>query len=77
MTCYTGVTSLLLSGIVRLTESLKKPLPLTQVQVEKFGNYLLSRRSVQSAKGMTCLLEATKALTGKHQIKFHFIIISL
>lgn len=58
-----GVTSLLLSGIVRLTESLKKPLPLTQVQVEKFGNYLLSRRSVQSAKGITCLLEATKALT--------------
>lgn len=34
------------------------------MQVEKFGNYLLSRRSVQSPKGISCLLEATKALTG-------------
>lgn len=59
-----GITSLLLSGIVRLSESLKKLLPLTQMQVEKFGNYLLSRRSVQSPKGISCLLEGTKTITG-------------
>lgn len=57
-----GITSLLLSGIVRLTETLKKSLPVTQIQIEKFANYLLSRRSVQSAKGISCLLEATKAI---------------
>lgn len=50
--------------MLRLSDSLKKQVPLTQAQVEKFGNYLLSRKTVQSAKGVACLIETTKALAG-------------
>lgn len=52
--------------MVRLSTSLNKKLPLTQVQVDKFGTYLLSRRTVQTAKGIALLLEASKAITGNY-----------
>lgn len=50
---------------MKLSESLKKQLPLTQAQVEKFSNYILSRKTVQSPKGICCLLEAAKMISGK------------
>lgn len=50
--------------MVRLSAKLKKEVPLTQVQVDKFGTYLLSRRTVQTAKGIALLLEASKAIAG-------------
>lgn len=52
------LTSLLLTGLLRLPESK----PLTQVQAEKFATYLLTRKTVQNAKGVVSLLEAAVAL---------------
>lgn len=52
--------------MTKLSNSLKKQVPLTPVQVEKFGAYLLSRRTVQAVKGISALLEATYAIAGKY-----------
>ncbi|XP_053609651.1 dolichyl-diphosphooligosaccharide--protein glycosyltransferase subunit 2 [Plodia interpunctella] len=55
-------TSTLLSTITRAYKSQKKPSPLSLEQKLKFGVYLLSRRSVNSAKGAALLLEAALAI---------------
>ncbi|KAL0132059.1 hypothetical protein PUN28_000081 [Cardiocondyla obscurior] len=57
-----SITSFLINGIFKLSTSLKKKPPLNFQQVIKFGNYLLSRRSVQTTKGVTNLLSALTAL---------------
>lgn len=57
-----SITSFLVNGIVKLSTSLKKKPPLNFQQTVKFGNYLLSRRSVQSVKGVTNLLSALTTL---------------
>ncbi|XP_059058428.1 dolichyl-diphosphooligosaccharide--protein glycosyltransferase subunit 2 [Achroia grisella] len=56
------VTSLLLTTIVKTYKELKKPLPLTEEQRYKFAEYLLSRRSVNSPRGASLLLDAALAL---------------
>ncbi|XP_075992072.1 oligosaccharide transferase delta subunit [Anticarsia gemmatalis] len=56
------VTSNLLSSIMRSYKAQKKPSPLSEEQRYKFAEYLLSRRSVNSPKGVTLLLEAATAL---------------
>ncbi|GAB0098272.1 Dolichyl-diphosphooligosaccharide--protein glycosyltransferase subunit 2 [Sergentomyia squamirostris] len=53
-----SITALVLGGALRLTASQKKPHPITPVQATKFATYFLSRRSVQTAKGVHVLLEA-------------------
>ncbi|XP_030029149.2 dolichyl-diphosphooligosaccharide--protein glycosyltransferase subunit 2 [Manduca sexta] len=55
-------TSLLLTTITRSYKMLKKPTPLSEEQRYKFAEYLLSRRSVNSAKGAALLLDAALAL---------------
>lgn len=52
-------TSLLLTGLLRLREVK----PLNQVQADKFAAYLLTRKSVQTPKGVLALLQAVEALT--------------
>ena len=47
----------------RLTQALKKPLPINAEQALKFSNYLLSRRSVQTPKGASVLLEVLATLS--------------
>ncbi|KAL3283347.1 hypothetical protein HHI36_006495 [Cryptolaemus montrouzieri] len=54
-----STTSLLLTGLLNL-EGIK---PLTQIQADKIANYLLTRKTVQTSKGIVVLLEAIKALT--------------
>ncbi|XP_045472283.1 dolichyl-diphosphooligosaccharide--protein glycosyltransferase subunit 2 [Harmonia axyridis] len=54
-----STTSLLLTGLLRL-QGLK---PLTQIQADKIANYLLTRKTVQTAKGIVALLDAIKVLT--------------
>ncbi|XP_063394747.1 dolichyl-diphosphooligosaccharide--protein glycosyltransferase subunit 2 [Cydia fagiglandana] len=56
------VTSLVLSTILRTYKSLSKPSPLTEEQKLKFATYLVSRRSVNTARGAALLLEAAQAL---------------
>ncbi|CAB3240148.1 unnamed protein product [Arctia plantaginis] len=56
------VTSHLLSTITRTYKNLKKPSPLSEEQRYKFAEYLLSRRSVNTAKGAALLIEAAFAL---------------
>lgn len=48
----------LVNGILKLSTSLNKKPPLNFQQTVKFSNYLLSRRSVQTSKGVTNLLSA-------------------
>lgn len=57
-----SVTSLLVNGIFKLSSSLKKKPPLTSQQTVKLTNYLLSRRSVQSPKGVVSLLSSLEIL---------------
>lgn len=52
----------LVNGILKLSTSLNKKPPLNFQQSVKLGNYLLSRRSVQTAKGVTNLLSALNTL---------------
>ncbi|KAJ8920572.1 hypothetical protein NQ315_004711 [Exocentrus adspersus] len=54
------VTSLLITGLLRLPGAT----PFTQVQADKFANYLLTRKTVQTPKGILSLLEAAVALAG-------------
>ncbi|XP_063549015.1 dolichyl-diphosphooligosaccharide--protein glycosyltransferase subunit 2 [Cydia strobilella] len=56
------VTSLVLSTVLRTYKSLSKPSPLTEEQKLKFATYLVSRRSVNTARGAALLLEAAQAL---------------
>ncbi|XP_043477355.1 dolichyl-diphosphooligosaccharide--protein glycosyltransferase subunit 2 [Leptopilina heterotoma] len=56
------VTSLIVNGIFQLSSNLKKKLPLSSHQTVKFTNYLLSRRSVQTPKGVVSLLSALDVL---------------
>ncbi|CAL7942794.1 unnamed protein product [Xylocopa violacea] len=57
-----SVTSFLVNGIFKLSNTLKKKPPLTSQQVVKVANYLLSRRSVQTPRGITSLLSALTTL---------------
>ncbi|XP_072376841.1 dolichyl-diphosphooligosaccharide--protein glycosyltransferase subunit 2 [Diabrotica undecimpunctata] len=52
-------TSLLLTGLFRLPGNS----PLTAVQADKFANYLLTRKTVQAAKGVLSFLDASLALS--------------
>lgn len=55
-----SVTSMLITGLLRLPGAK----PLNQIQAEKLGNYLISRKTVQTPKGALALLEAAEALVG-------------
>ncbi|XP_032674890.1 dolichyl-diphosphooligosaccharide--protein glycosyltransferase subunit 2 [Odontomachus brunneus] len=57
-----SITSFLVNGILKLSTSLNKKPPLNFQQIVKFSNYLLSRRSVQTPKGVMNLLSALTTL---------------
>ncbi|XP_014615558.1 PREDICTED: dolichyl-diphosphooligosaccharide--protein glycosyltransferase subunit 2 [Polistes canadensis] len=57
-----SITSFLVNGIFKLSNSLKKKPLLTSQQIVKLTNYLLSRRSVQTPKGVVSLLSALNTL---------------
>ncbi|XP_015594118.1 dolichyl-diphosphooligosaccharide--protein glycosyltransferase subunit 2 [Cephus cinctus] len=63
-----SVTSLLINGIFKLSSSLKKTPPVTTGQTVKLANYLLSRRSVQTPKGVVSLLSSLTTLANN---EFH------
>lgn len=52
-------TSLLLTGLLRLPGAK----PLTQTQADKFAAYLLTRKTVQTPRGVLALIQSLKALT--------------
>nr|CAG4651768.1 EOG090X04WQ [Triops cancriformis] len=63
-----SVTALVLSGAYRLSQTVNKAPPVTGDQVQKFAEYLVSRRSVQTPKGVHLLLDVVNALSNN---KFH------
>jgi len=71
-----SVTSIVLTGAANLAAKVKKPLPLTGDQAVKFANYLMSRKSVQQAKGGLHLLEGVESMTGP-TAQFNPVTISL
>jgi len=62
-----SVTSVVLTGAARLAVKAKKLLPVTGDQAVKFGNYLMSRKSVQQPKGAFHLLEAVMTMANNPQ----------
>lgn len=62
-----SVTSVVLTGAARLAVKAKKMLPVTGEQAVKFGNYLMSRKSVQQPKGSFHLLEAVMTMANNPQ----------
>nr|CAH7747324.1 unnamed protein product [Callosobruchus chinensis] len=56
-----SVTSLILTGLLRLYPT-GTQLPLAAAQADKVASYLLTRRTVPTAKGVLALLEAAHAL---------------
>merc|ERR1712142_995312 len=62
-----SVTSVVLTGAARLAVKAKKLLPVTGDQAVKFGNYLMSRKSVQQPKGAFHLLEAVTTMANNPQ----------
>lgn len=63
-----SITALILNGAFGVAKSYNKPVPITAEQAVKFANYLLSRRSVQTAKGAHVLIEALKTISGAGKI---------
>lgn len=55
-------TSLILTGLFKLPSAK----PLTQTQADKFATYLLSRKTVQTARGVVALLQAAQALANSN-----------
>lgn len=62
-----SVTSVVLTGAARLAVKAKKLLPVSGEQAVKFANYLMSRKSVQQAKGAFHLLDAVLTMANNPQ----------
>jgi len=62
-----SVTSVVLTGAANLAIKAKNKLPVTGEQAVKFANYLMSRKSVQQAKGIFHLLEAISTMAANPQ----------
>jgi len=62
-----SVTSIVLTGALSLSEKVKKPAAMSGDQAVKFANYLMSRKSVQQAKGAFHLLEAVNMMAENKQ----------
>ncbi|KAK3923030.1 Dolichyl-diphosphooligosaccharide--protein glycosyltransferase subunit 2 [Frankliniella fusca] len=58
-----SITALVVSGTFNLATSQNKAPPMTHEQTTKFANYFLSRRSVQTAKGIYSLLDVLNILS--------------
>ena len=58
-----GVTASIVSGIFSLATAANKPIGLKSEQVTLFTNYFLNRRTVQSVKGASELLQVLHTLT--------------
>jgi len=58
-----SATSLILKGAFQLAAKTKAAPPISKAQAVKFANYVLSRKSVQSAKGGVALLDALTVLS--------------
>ncbi|XP_058805642.1 dolichyl-diphosphooligosaccharide--protein glycosyltransferase subunit 2 [Phymastichus coffea] len=57
-----SITSLIVNGIYRLSSALKKKPTISSQQIVKLANYFLSRRSVQTPKGVVNLLSSIHTL---------------
>ncbi|XP_030558652.1 dolichyl-diphosphooligosaccharide--protein glycosyltransferase subunit 2 [Drosophila novamexicana] len=63
-----SITALILNGVFGVSKAFNKPAPVTPEQAVKFANYLLSRRSVQTAKGAHVLIEALKTISSTEKV---------
>lgn len=58
-----SVTALVISGAYQLAQAVGKVPPITKDQSNKFAEYFVSRKSVQSVKGAHALLEVCSVLS--------------
>lgn len=62
-----SITALVINGILKFSKSLQAKSPLTDVQVQKFTAYFLTRRLVQQPKGASILLEVLETIATEHK----------
>lgn len=60
-----SITAAVISSVFKLTSKLNKESPISTEQATKFTSYFLSRRSVQTPKGVSSLLEVLEVITQK------------
>lgn len=60
-----SITAAVVSSVFKLASKLNKEVPLTTEQATKFTSYFLSRRSVQTPKGVSSLLEVLETIAQK------------
>lgn len=63
-----SVTALVISGAYKLSEAVGRSPPITKEQANKFAEYFVSRRSVQTVKGVHFLLNVASIFSDN---KFH------
>ncbi|XP_058831391.1 dolichyl-diphosphooligosaccharide--protein glycosyltransferase subunit 2 [Topomyia yanbarensis] len=63
-----SITALIVNGAFKLSNGLKKPVPINAEQATKFATYFLSRSSIQTPKGVSILLEALNTLSAQKTI---------
>lgn len=63
-----SVTASVINGIIRLAEAANKALPISNDQVVKFGNYLVSRKTVTTPRGSWLFASALDVLS-KNKVK--------
>lgn len=66
-----------MSGAFNLATTQNKAPPLSHEQATKFANYFLSRRSVQTVKGIYSLLDVLTILSANKVYTYHFISLVL
>lgn len=71
-----SVTAAVINGIYRLAEVANKPLPLTNDQIVKFGNYLVSRKTVTTPRGSWLFASSLDVLSKSKVCKFAILNIS-
>lgn len=63
-----SITASIIISTIKISKAFNKPIPLNAEQATKFTAYFLSRRSVQTPKGVSVLLEALETLNQESQI---------
>lgn len=62
-----SITALVINGILKFSKTLQTKSPLSDVQVQKFTAYFLTRRLVQQPKGASILLEVLETIATEHK----------
>lgn len=69
-----SVTAAVINGIIRLAEAANKQFPLSNDQVVKFGNYLVSRKTVTTPRGSWLFASALDVISKNKVGNLHILL---